>query len=152
MCKHLISLVKQALNTNSRITKYVLVLFTMIIFYPVSGWSEIITLNPTQDTYVYINFPTTSYGSNTLLQTTSNQQFKREALLQFDLSGIPQGAQIVSAHLELYSDSIPKTDTATRVYANSSSWSETTTWNTKPSRALSPNFEDKHLSKSYQVF
>lgn len=156
MYNHLITSVKQALNTPGRITKYVLILFTMIILYPVSGWSVVIALNPTQDTYVNESSPTSSYGSNQTLAAQFRTLDAREALFQFDLSGIPQGAQIISASLELYNKSSTNFVAGDAgVYTILSTWSCTTTsctttWNTKPSRAQS--FEDSINISSTNVY
>ena len=128
--------------SDSRIIKYLLILYATILFHPISVLAEVITLTPVKDTYVTQNNVGSSYGSSTLLQTKFKEGSKREALLQFDLFGIPQGALITTAHLRLYSGYSRKfrKDTATRVYATLGSWSESTTWNTKPPRASS--YED----------
>ncbi|MBF8303523.1 MAG: repeat-associated core domain protein, partial [Candidatus Dadabacteria bacterium] len=119
-----------------------MILYATILFHPISALAEVITLTPVKDTYVTQNNGGSSYGSSTLLQTKFKEGSKREALLQFDLFGIPQGAQITTAYLKLYSDYNRKfrKDTATRVYATLGSWSESTIWNTKPPRASS--YED----------
>jgi len=128
--------------SNSRITKCLLILYATILFHPISVLAEVITLTPVKDTYINQKNSGSSYGSSTLLQTKFREGSKREALLQFDLFGIPQGAQITTAYLKLYSDYKRqfRKDTATRVYATLGSWGESTTWNTKPPRASS--YED----------
>lgn len=126
----------------------VLILFAMILFHPISVWADTITLVPIKDTYVDQSKPTTQYGSNTSIDaqygstTTTLRRSRtvsstRETLVQFDLSGIPQGAQITTAYLRLYSNfnrSFRK-DTATKAYTVMGTWSESTTWNTQPPRA-----------------
>src|SRR3989304_4518518 len=125
--------------SDSRIIKYLLILYATILFHPISVLAGVITLTPVKDTTVSQNNVGASYGSSTYLPTEGS---KWEALLQFNLSGIPQGALITTAYLRLYSDFSRKfrKDTATRVYATLGSWSESTTWNTKPPRASS--YED----------
>jgi hypothetical protein len=111
----------------------------MLFLYPTTGFSNVIDLTPIKDTFVFRKQPKTSYGRKNTIQTRT---YPTEGLVQFDLSSIPQGADIISAELRLYTGSNRqfRPDPATRVYGNLSSWDESTSWNTKPLRASS--YED----------
>ncbi len=108
MNTYCVSLKEQASNIRSIITKVVLILLATILFHPISGWATTITLTPVKDTYVDQSSPTSQYGNSTLIDTkyasTSFSFMKNglsQPLVQFDLSGIPQGAQITTAYLRL---------------------------------------------------
>jgi hypothetical protein len=88
------------------------------------------------DSYVKQNTPTTNYGTATTMLTNVRTSREEDVLLQFDLSGIPAGATINSATLELYNTTAPSSTYAVDVNRNTAIWSETSvTWNTKPSYA-----------------
>lgn len=78
------------------------------------------------DTFVSASSPTKSYGSSSGMTVDASPQ--REALLRFDLSAID--GTITGATLRMYStDSSPE---GGRVFRTSSTWTERTTWNTRP--------------------
>jgi hypothetical protein len=58
------------------------------------------------DSWINEGSPTTNYGEDTTLRVGpvpgQRVYFDQQTLLQFDLSGIPQGSQVTSAKLELY--------------------------------------------------
>lgn len=64
----------------------------------ISGSPVNVTLSPTQDMYIDRNSSSRNYGTCTVLHTDREGE---NSLLQFDLSGIPAGAEIVSAELIL---------------------------------------------------
>lgn len=119
-----------------------LILFATFILSASSGFAETVNLTPTKDTFVNEVEPTKSYGSSAVLQTKTETNRSRQTLIQFNLSTIPSGALILNGELRLFSkrSQFFKPDTAVRVYANLGTWSESTTWNTRPARASS--FED----------
>ncbi|MCA9933287.1 MAG: DNRLRE domain-containing protein [Anaerolineales bacterium] len=97
-------------------------------------------LTPTADTWVGVAQPSTPHGAENTLITSSEIAAYQEAqaLLDFDLSNLPENIQVISATLTLYSIpnlSLNETLVAD-IYANAilSTWNEaTTTWNTRPS-------------------
>lgn len=99
-------------------------------------------LIPTKDTFVSKAQPATSFGGMKVLRTKAETDTARETLLQFNLSSIPSSAQILKGELRLFSKKSKffKPDNNVGVFANLGSWSESTTWNARPSRASS--FED----------
>lgn len=133
---------KKCAAISKKVASKFLILFITILSYPATGLTEVVNLIPIKDTFVNKAAPTASYGSRDVLRTNIDINSVKQTLIQFNLSGIPQNSLIINAELRLYSrDSqyfIP--DTATRVYALLGSWSESTTWNTKPLRASS--YED----------
>lgn len=91
MSSYCISLGEAASNICNRITKAVLVLFAMVLFHPIPGWTDTTTLTPIKDTYVDQITPTSQYGNSTLINTKyapSRKSSIRETLLQFDLSRV----------------------------------------------------------------
>jgi len=71
---------------------------------PLSPVSTVVHFLPTGDTYGNEDFPDTSYGESAELIVARRTEFLtlRRVFLQFDLSGIPSGASVVSATLRLY--------------------------------------------------
>lgn len=96
-------------------------------------------LTPTADTWVGVAQPSTPHGAeNTILASSAIAPYQEaQALLDFDLSELPENIQVNSATLTLYSvpnRSLNETLVAD-IYADAilSNWNEaTTTWNTRP--------------------
>jgi|GEM_PF-784241 len=95
-------------------------------------------LTPVADAQVVSGKPTTNYGTSTNLyvQSSNAGSYKNERLwLKFDLSGIPGGATISSATLQLWNFNAAGPALAAEVCGGAGdTWSETgITWNTQPS-------------------
>ena len=85
-----------------------------------------------KDSYVRQTAPGSNFGNATLLKSGRSLSPADEyhTLIQFDLSGLPANAVIVTATLELYS---PLTTTGHRVHAVLGAWDElTVTWSSAP--------------------
>ncbi len=99
----------------------------------------VIDLQPEKDTYVSEGFPTTNYCQDATLRTGGlffeSQTYKDRALLRFDLTGIPGGAIIQSATLELTLEASSGGGTSTiGVYRIFGAWDPcATTWDAQPS-------------------
>src|SRR3990167_1387974 len=95
---------------------------------------------PTQSNRVFEGTPDKDVGNSTLivrtLEDTTAAAAKRDrSFLQFDLSGIPSGADIVSATLHLFQTAESDNTSAANdveVFRVASSWSTGLTWNTQP--------------------
>ena len=118
------------------------ILLADFVLYQSLGLADVVNLIPTKDTFVSKAQPATSFGGMKVLRTKAETDTARETLLQFNLSSIPSSAQILKGELRLFSKKSKffKPDNNVGAFANMGSWSESTTWNTRPSRASS--FED----------
>lgn len=83
------------------------------------------------DTYVYENFPTTNYGTSTEIAVGAGTT-PRRAWLRFNVTGLPAGASVIDARLQLYcnGDSGEGGGTLRKFAPTTAQWSETQpTWN-----------------------
>ncbi len=136
------------------IAKVLVTILLAVLISPISGLADVVNLTPTKDTFVEQAAPAKKFGGWKQLKTRQEVTSKgffgrpattggaRETLLQFDLSGIPQDAEITAAYLKLYSNKNKnfRKDNATRVYAVLEPWLQSTTWNGKP--ATASTYED----------
>jgi hypothetical protein len=87
-----------------------------------------VTLYPTKDTYISQAEPAVAKGSESLLWVDATASQAKQALLDFDLSGIPAGSTINSVELKVFSTSTGDR-TIVLKSVNSPTWSEgTATW------------------------
>jgi len=92
-----------------------------------NGWADFIAA---EDTYVGESSPANNYGGRSSIQADNAPSVKR-ALLRFSVAGIPDGATITSAALNIYT--VNGSAEAGIIHAVDGSWSEaTTTWSTAP--------------------
>jgi len=94
------------------------------------GFADIITLNPSYDTWLDKSNPDTSYGSSSTLEWAGATN--RQALFQFDLSSIPSGATINSAHIDAFLEA-QNGDSYYYAYQVISAWDENATFNNRTS-------------------
>lgn len=87
-------------------------------------WGTIVTLPPTQDSYINSNSATTNFGDLDYLIEGKLTSARQKALIQFDLTGIPSGAIIDSATLELYLTFTGNQDDIVNIYRLLRSWNE----------------------------
>lgn len=92
----------------------------------IEGPTTVVTLAPTQDTYIYANSPTRNFGSCTTLEINRQGAY---VLLQFNLSGIPAGVVINSADLTLRKTGGSLTALNTEAYRLTTAWTEGTLCN-----------------------
>jgi hypothetical protein len=83
------------------------------------------TSGAVHDATIWQNAPTWVDSGSTLLQTGGGSSGPRQSLLRFDLSSIPQGAQIRSAVLTLYQSS-KLVGSTVRLHPIQGAWSEPT--------------------------
>ncbi|GEM_PF-2790469 len=95
----------------------------------------ILSLPASQDSYIDQQHPATNYGASHHLQVSSQCLYKNErSLAMFDITGIPAGASIQSASLNLYAITLPPSSRTYGVYQILGSWQEpSVTWNNQPS-------------------
>lgn len=87
-----------------------------------------------KDSYVLGVFPDNNYGTSTNMVVGYDSNGYRETLIQFDISGIPIGADITSAKLGVIVQNVGGAGYSFNISTISQSWSESSvTWNTKPS-------------------
>jgi len=102
------------------------------------------------DTPVYSGYPTTSYGSNTTncFGRASGYGYGR-VLTKFTVpSAINNYATISSAYLWVRETTGRTTTTYVRPYMNTSSFSGSTTWNTKPSYDSNTSMSNKNINSN----
>jgi hypothetical protein len=89
------------------------------------------------DTYVDEKSPTSSFGTATTMQTRPDSGNRRYVLIRFDLSScsLPTTGGADTATLSLRITSAPAAGRTLTVTPVTSSWSNTTTWNTMPTIA-----------------
>ena len=110
-----------------------LFIFFLLIAFPGKIYGFIKTLEPIQDTYYTLLHPDEYYGDAILLKAESDRrQGITKPLLKFDLSSLPEDAEINTASLKLYQKT-PTEDGATiDLGLTHGDWDEETTWNTSP--------------------
>jgi hypothetical protein len=87
-----------------------------------------------RDTFISPAYPTTNYGTNPALNIgyCNTAQYRR-TLIGFDLSSIPVGAVISSAHLKMKQEGANEPDASSKINIISEDWGElTATWNLQP--------------------
>jgi hypothetical protein len=111
-----------------------------------AAWSTTVTINPTDDTHIgtdsdYPVIAGINFGSNYVLRVGDitnwgggTWSYDYRSLLKFDLSSIPNGAQIISATLSLQITQSSEQNTYVQVHRMADdTWSEgTITWNLAP--------------------
>ncbi|WP_165233144.1 DNRLRE domain-containing protein, partial [Aquisphaera insulae] len=100
--------------------------------------ADLISLDPIADTRIFTNAPDVNDGSDIQIGVYSNQtgiNSIQRTLMQFDLSAIPQGSIVISAHLTLYTylifnDHYNVFGKPMEIYRLTTAWSEyEATWN-----------------------
>jgi chitodextrinase len=104
---------------------------------PAAAGGGTFTFSPTDDAYVDSSAPTTNFGTNARL--TADNSPKTNALLKFNITGLPAGCAVSSAKLQL---TVGSGSTDTSPYggdlygASNTSWTQSTVnWNTQPAAA-----------------
>ena len=91
-------------------------------------WGTSVTLNPIQDSYINSNNPTTNFGYLDYLIEGKITCDRQKAMIKFDLTeavtGIPPGAIIDSATLELYVTFTGNQPDTVNIYRLRRSWEE----------------------------
>ncbi|HEX2196237.1 MAG TPA: DNRLRE domain-containing protein [Actinomycetota bacterium] len=96
---------------------------------PPPGDRDVFTFRPTADVYVTAGSPATSFGTSTFLYADASPVM--QSFLRFDVSGIA-GRTVTDVKLRVFvNDPSPSGGTVHRV--PSTSWAESTTYDTKPS-------------------
>lgn len=102
-----------------------------------------LTFQPTDDTFIVMALPDTNYGSlvNMVVQNryghpSHPDHWEKDALVQFDITSIPNGTEIESAVLHLYYYKYHDNNPSGRglhCHQITEGWAEgTVTWNTQP--------------------
>jgi hypothetical protein len=92
-----------------------------------------VDFSPTKDAMVKVAAPTTNFGTATNLQCSGQSGFAKQMFLQFNVTGLPTGATIVSATLKINATTTATGRTITSHSVSNTTWGETTiTWNNKP--------------------
>jgi hypothetical protein len=111
---------------------------------------QTLTFTPTKDAMVKAAAATTNFGTASNMQVSGQSGFAKQMFLQFNVTGIPTGATIVSAKLRIDSQTTGTGRSITAHSVSSTSWGETTvTWNTKPALGTARSTVSSHTSGSY---
>lgn len=109
-----------------------------------------LTFAPAKDAMVKAAAPTTNFGTATNMQCSGQSGFAKQMFLQFNVTGIPAGATIVSATLKLDSQTTATGRAITAHSVTSTSWGETTvTWDTKPALGTARSTVSNYTAGSY---
>lgn len=82
------------------------------------------------DTDIRSGSPNTSYGSSTsIVVDQSTGGGVAQGLIKFDLSGLPSGASVISANLEVFQFDPSSSGANVYGYRMFQTWSESSTWN-----------------------
>ena len=104
--------------------------------YPVTIDPTIDSWNVGIDTYLSATNPNTSYSSASYMYTGSTPSYgATRTLVQFLLPALPSCAKITSANFNAYQSKVDSTYASVDLYRITSSWSDSTTWNTQPTIA-----------------
>jgi RHS repeat-associated protein len=113
--------------------QYARLLLTVLVFVTgLSAYAQTtVTLSASADAFIDQASSTTNFGTTNYLQTYPwTSSYTKRSLIQFDLSGIPAGATIISADLYLYNYGTSGYTRTLAVHRVTSSWTETgVTWN-----------------------
>jgi polygalacturonase len=114
-------------------------MFTMVIgsFFSISDSPKVYaashSFNPSDDTYVRSDNPSTSYSTETAVKVRNNTDYSMESYLKFNVSGL---IGIQSAKLKLYclfyGGTVTTGNTSLNKVTNNSWTGSTTTWSNKP--------------------
>jgi hypothetical protein len=111
------------------------------------------TFNPTKDATAKEHFPDTTYGTEAILQVSNQTSYRKNVYLQFNVTGLPAGATIVSAQLKLRSQTTGTGRSITAHTVSNTTWGETTiTWNNKPALGASLSTVSSHTSGADSVW
>lgn len=102
-----------------------------------------IILDAIEDSYIYQKMPTSNYGAETEFVLFDMPYYECRSLINFDLSPIPDEAQISAAILYIYYKGEAGTPDPTKIidiHRNTQAWNESTvTWNNKPAYCIEPS-------------
>ena len=97
------------------------------------------TLNPVADSFVKSNNPNQNRGTLQTLRVRSNSApVNFRTFVEFDLSSIPPGNEVLKAEMTLCASAVPGATRTYDVYSVAAGWTETgITWNNQPGVASS---------------
>jgi alpha-L-arabinofuranosidase len=103
-----------------------------------------------KDAMVKFAAPTTNFGTATNMQVSGQTNFQKQMFLQFNVTGIPAGATVVSATLRIDAQTTGTGRSITAHSVTSTSWTETgITWNTKPALGTARGTVSSHTANAY---
>ncbi len=106
-----------------------------------------LTFTPVKDATVKVAAPTSNFGTLSNLQVSTQSGFAKQVFLQFNVTGIPAGATVTSATLQLASQTTGTGRPVAAHTVSSTSWGETTvTWNTKPAMGATLSTVSTHTA------
>ena len=136
-------------SMKNREQKIIIIFLTIVTILPVLGQTETAAPPPSPKTYsttlesdysVYVSQeqPTKNFNSGTnkyYLNIQQNEfEYKDVSLVKFDLSTLPDDADILDAEIRLYLTADPSSSAAVNMYPIREAWIENdVTWNSKPS-------------------
>jgi len=111
-------------------------IFSVAVGQLTAGQATDLVIQPSpSDTHIAQDASGTNYGTSATMHVQRLTNGGRRALVQFDLSGIPQGSMINSAQLELYCTSPSSVSQTLNLHNVNASWTETgATWSNMNSK------------------
>jgi YD repeat-containing protein len=105
-----------------------------------------VTIDPTvnnwdvqRDTFISSANPTTSYSSNTSMETGYDSTFgSTRSLVEFYLPSLPSDSKITSATFSAYQSNADTTNVSVDLYRVTSAWTSSATWNSQPTVGSTP--------------
>jgi len=98
---------------------------------PLPQWQSVLTFNPVADAMVDEANPTTAYAKSSQLLAVDKPS-RKQSFLRFTVSGLPSGAPITDAKLQLYVVNQSVNSGGIFNSTTNTTWPEGITWNTKP--------------------
>ena len=104
-----------------------------------------LTFNPIKDAMVKQAAAGSNFGTATNMQVSAQSNFAKQMFLQFDVTGIPTGATVVSATLKITPQLSYTGRSITAHTVSNTTWSETgITWTNKPALGASLSTVSNH--------
>ncbi|WP_052948028.1 DNRLRE domain-containing protein [Aneurinibacillus tyrosinisolvens] len=101
--------------------------------YPVTIDPPINSWNVQRDMFVASSFPTSSYASQTYMETGYDSTLgATRSLVQFYLPALPSDSKISSATFQAYQTKADTANASVDLYRVTSPWTSAATWNTQP--------------------
>lgn len=136
---------KSVVNTALKkiILNLLILILALLLIFPKNSQAIVaahtVTLSPTEDSWIYEGQPDQNFGSQNKLEVglfTPNNgatQYRKRALIKFDLSQIPAGSNIGGAELSFTMGAVSGTPPSNVYRVARVNWSESSVkWNNRP--------------------
>lgn len=128
----------------------------LLVTFLATSLATAATVNGTinKDVAAKEKFPTTNYGTDTIVQVSAQTGYSKIVYLEFTVSGIPAGSTGISAQLKLRSQTTGTGRSITaHAVSNTPAWTEGgVTWSAKPALGAALSTVTSHTSGSDSVW